>query len=455
MSEQNVTGGRIPPHNIDAEKSVLGAMILSARAASHAFEQLKSEDFYLGAHVRIFESMIRLSSAGSPIDMITLSDRLETDGALEAVGGPSYIAELSEFVPTSSNIYQYAQIVKDDAALRRLIEAASDISNECYEATLEVPQILARAEKRIFDISQKENKKSFVHARQGVEETLKQIEERYANPSAVTGLKSGFPSLDQTLTGFQSGQLVLIAARPSMGKTSLMLDIASNAARLNENAKIAFFQLEMPYEHLIERIISATGRIPLQNIRTGRLNDRNWDSLNTAADELSECDLFFDDTAGVTVMEMLSKCRRLKIEHGLSMVVIDYLQLIASAGISNRGDSRQQEVSEMTRALKLMARELDVPVILGSQLSRAPEQRVDHRPMLSDLRESGAIEQDADIVMFIYRDDYYKLKEGNAAEITNIAEIIIAKQRNGPTGTVELTWDGENATFRDVTTQYD
>ncbi len=454
MSEQKISGGRIPPHNIDAEKSVLGAMILSARAASHAFEQVKPDDFYLGAHVRIFESMISLSVGGSPIDLITLSDRLETDGVLEAVGGPSYIAELSEFVPSTSNIFQYAQIVKADATLRRLIESAGEISDECYEDTLEVSQILTRAEKRIFDISQQENRRSFIPIEQGVNETLKQIEERYANPNAVTGLKSGFPTLDQTLTGFQKAQLILIAARPSMGKTSLMLDIAQSAAMLNEDAKVAVFSLEMPYEHLVERMISSRGHIPLQNIRTGRLNDRNWDSLNEAADSLSSCKIFIDDTAGCTVMEMLSKCRRLKIEHGLSLVVIDYLQLIASAGIK-RKDSRQQEVTEMTRALKLMARELNVPVILGSQLSRAPEQRTDHHPMLSDLRESGAIEQDADIVMFIYRDDYYKLKEGNAAEITNIAEIIIAKQRNGPTGTVELTWDGEHATFRDVTTEYD
>ena len=454
MSEQNVSGGRIPPHNIDAEKSVLGAMILSARAASHAFEQLGPEDFYFGAHIKIFESMTSLAAGGKPIDLITLSDRLETDGVLEAVGGPSYIAELSEFVPTASNIFQYAQIVKDDATLRRMIEAAGEIADECYEASLEVSQILTRAEKRIFDISQKENKRTFVHIEQGVDETLKQIEERYANPNAVTGLKSGFPTLDQTLTGFQKAQLVLIAARPSMGKTSLMLDIARSAAMLNEDAKVAVFSLEMPYEHLVERMISSKGRIPLQNIRTGRLSDRNWDSLNEAADDLSGCQIYIDDTAGCTVMEMMSKCRRLKIEHGLSMVIIDYLQLIASAG-TRRSESRQQEVTEMTRALKLMARELDVPVILGSQLSRAPEQRTDHHPMLSDLRESGAIEQDADIVMFIYRDDYYKLKEGNAAEITNIAEIIIAKQRNGPTGTVELTWDGEHATFRDVTTEYD
>ncbi len=431
MSEQSAVGGRIPPHNIDAEKSVLGAMILSDRAASSAFEGLKAGDFYMGAHVRIFESMIKLSSGGSPIDLITLSDRLETDGVLEAVGGPSYIAELSEFVPTASNIQQYIGIVKADSTLRRLIEAAGEITDECYEDALEVAQILTRAEKRIFDISQKETKKSFIDIEQGVNETLKAIEERYANPNAVTGLRSGFPSMDQTLTGFQPGQLVLIAARPSMGKTSLMLDIASNAARLNEDAKVAFFQLEMPYEHLIERMMSSVGRIPLQNIRTGRLSDKNWDAINDAADELSNCEVFFDDTAGISVMEILSKCRRLKIEHGLSMVVIDYLQLIASAGGSRR-ESRQQEVTEMTRALKLMARELEVPVILGSQLSRAPEQRTDHRPMLSDLRESGAIEQDADIVMFIYRDDYYKMKDGQAAEITNIAEIIVAKQRNGP-----------------------
>jgi len=453
MSEQNAMGGRIPPHNIDAEKSVLGAMILSGRAASHAFELLKPEDFYFGAHVKIFESMMSLSLTGKPIDLITLSDRLETDGVLEAVGGPSYIAELSEFVPTASNIIQYAQIVKADSTLRSLIDAAGEISDECYEDALEVSQILNRAEKRIFDISQKENKRSFIHIEQGVNETLKQIEERYANPNAVTGLKSGFPTLDQTLTGFQKSQLILIAARPSMGKTALMLDIAQNAAMLNEDAKVAIFQLEMPYEHLVERMISSRGRIPLQNIRTGRLNDRNWDSLNEAADDLSGCQIYIDDTAGCTVMEILSKCRRLKIEHGLSLVVIDYLQLIASAR-TKRGDSRQQEVTEMTRALKLMARELEVPVILGSQLSRAPEQRTDHHPMLSDLRESGAIEQDADIVMFIYRDDYYKLKEGNAAEITNIAEILISKQRNGPTGTVELTWDGEHTTFRDVTNEY-
>lgn len=428
-------------------------MILSGRAASHAFELLKPEDFYFGAHVKIFESMMSLSLTGKPIDLITLSDRLETDGVLEAVGGPSYIAELSEFVPTASNIIQYAQIVKADSTLRSLIDAAGEISDECYEDALEVSQILNRAEKRIFDISQKENKRSFVHIAQGVDETLKQIEERYANPNAVTGLKSGFPTLDQTLTGFQKSQLILIAARPSMGKTALMLDIAQNAAMLNEDAKVAIFQLEMPYEHLVERMISSRGRIPLQNIRTGRLNDRNWDSLNEAADDLSGCQIYIDDTAGCTVMEILSKCRRLKIEHGLSLVVIDYLQLIASAR-TKRGDSRQQEVTEMTRALKLMARELEVPVILGSQLSRAPEQRTDHHPMLSDLRESGAIEQDADIVMFIYRDDYYKLKEGNAAEITNIAEILISKQRNGPTGTVELTWDGEHTTFRDVTNEY-
>jgi replicative DNA helicase len=238
-----------------------------------------------------------------------------------------------------------------------------------------------------------------------------------------------------------------------MGKTALMLNITQQAALLNPGCKIAIFQLEMPYEHLIERMISSLGRVPMQNIRTGRLSDKDWDSLAEASDSLGSCDIFIDDTPSVSVMEILSKCRRLKIEHGLSLIIIDYLQLIASS--SKKSDSRQQEVSEMSRMLKLMARELDVPIIVGSQLSRAPEQRADHRPMLSDLRESGAIEQDADVVMFLYRDDYYKIKEGNAAEITNIAEIIVAKQRNGPTGVVELTWDGENASFRDVTTAYD
>ncbi|MCK5128604.1 MAG: replicative DNA helicase [Clostridiales bacterium] len=454
MSQQNIAGGRIPPHNLDAEKSLLGAMILSQKAASQGIERLNSEDFYLGAHARIFESMIELAAKGNSIDLITLSDRLETDGALEAVGGPSYVAELSQFVPTASNMQQYINIVKSDSTLRRLIEASGEITDECYEDTLELSQILAGAEKRIFDISQKENKRSFVNMKQGVSETLKTIEERYANPSAVTGLKSGFPTMDKRLTGFQPGQLILIAARPSMGKTALMLDIAQQTARLNDDAKIAVFQLEMPYEHLIERMISGIGSIPLQNIRTGRLTDKNWDTLNETADTLSDCKIFIDDSSGVTVMEMLSKCRRLKIEHGLSLVIIDYLQLMSSVG-KRQSESRQQEVSSITRALKLMARELEVPVILGSQLSRAPEQRVDHHPMLSDLRESGAIEQDADIVMFIYRDDYYKQKEGRTDEITNIAEIMIAKQRNGPTGTVELSWDAENASFRDITTVYD
>lgn len=453
MSQQNSQGGRIPPHNLDAEKSILGAMVLSQNAASHAMERLKPNDFYQGAHARIFESMISLASKGQPIDLITLSDRLETDGVLQAVGGPAYIAELSQFVPTASNIAQYVEIVKSDSTLRQLIQAAGEITDECYADTMELSQILTSAEKRIFDISQKENKKSFIHVEQGVDKTLKDIEERYANPSSITGLKSGFPTLDNRLTGFHPAQLILIAARPSMGKTALMLNITQQAAMLNENCNIAIFQLEMPYEHLIERMMSSLGRIPMQNIRTGRLSDKDWDSLSEASDKLGSCDIFIDDTPSVSVMEILSKCRRLKIEHGLSMVIIDYLQLIASS--SKKSDSRQQEVSEMSRMLKLMARELDVPVIVGSQLSRAPEQRADHRPMLSDLRESGAIEQDADVVMFLYRDDYYKIKEGNAAEITNIAEVIVAKQRNGPTGVVELTWDGENATFRDVTTAYD
>ncbi len=458
MSQQNTSGGRIPPHNLDAEKSILGAVILSVYAATHAMENIQPEDFYSGAHARIFESMIQLAAKGQPIDLITLSDRLETDGALEAVGGPSYISELSEFVPTASNINQYTKIVKSDSTLRQLIRAAGEISDECYADTLEVHEILARAEKRIFDISQKENKKSFIHIQQGVDETLKNVEERFANPNAVTGLKTGFPTLDNRTTGFQEAQLILVASRPSMGKTALMLNFAQQVAFFNEGACIAIFSLEMPYEHLVERMMSSTGDIPLQNIRTGRLSDKNWDSLNEAADKLGVCDIFIDDTAGATVMEMMSKCRRLKIEHGLSMVVIDYLQLISSAGINTRS-SRQQEVSEITRALKLMARELNIPVILGSQLSRAPEQRDNHHPLLSDLRESGAIEQDADIVMFIYRADYYAKKdahkEGGLPEITNIAEIMIAKQRNGPTGTIELTWDAENTSFRDITTVYD
>ncbi len=456
MSGERSSQGRVPPHSLDAEKSVLGAVLLSPSSGAIAMQRLIAEDFYLGAHGRIFEAMIALSYASKPVDLVTLSHRLEVDGVLEAVGGYAYLAELSEFVPTAGNIALYAQIVKSYSTLRKLIGACGTITQDCFDANKEAGDILADAEKAIFNISQTENAQSFVHIKKGVNDSLDIIEERFNNPGAVTGLKSGFPSLDNKTTGMHPGELILVAGRPAMGKSTFGLNIAQQAAFENPGCNVAIFSLEMPYEQISERYLSSVSGILYQNIRTGRMEMSDWDKLGTAADKLGGCGIYIDDTPGITVMEMLSKCRRLKMEHGLSLIVIDYLQLISSAGSKSR-DSRQQEISEITRAMKIMAMELGLPIILLSQLSRAVEQRQDKRPILSDLRESGAIEQDADVVIFIYRDDYYKQEEAKVdpSVITNEAEIIIRKQRNGPTGTVRLTFDGSCVRFRDIEDRYD
>jgi len=448
---------RVPPHNIDAEKSVLGAMMISKRAGAIAMENLRAADFYFGAHARIFETMAQLYNSAMPIDLVTLSDSLEKAGVLDAVGGYSYLADISTFVPTAANVGQYAKIVRNNSLLRQLIDASGKIAQECFEASRDVEDIIASAEKAIFDISQQGMAHSFVHIKDSVIEVLGEIEKRFNEPGLVTGLRVGFPTLDDKLTGLHGGELVLLASRPGMGKTAIALNMAQQAARFNgDNTIIAYFSLEMPYSQLVERMLSTVGEIELANLRSGRMSGDDWDKLSDAADKLGGTDIYIDDTPGITVMEMTSKCRRLKIEHGLSMVVIDYLQLISSAG-GGRRDSRQQEISEITRYLKVMAMELGVPVLLLSQLSRAPEQRQSHRPVLSDLRESGSIEQDADIVMFIYRQDYYRQEDGAAdpGAATNEAEIIVAKHRNGSTGTINMVWDGQRVCFREVSYQYE
>ena len=446
---------RVPPHNLDAEKSVLGAMMLSKRAGAAAMENLTPADFYFGAHARIFEAMETLFNAAKPIDLVTLSDRLEKDGVLEAVGGYAYVADISGFVPTPANVEQYIKIVKGHSLLRRMIDASGTISQDCFEASRETDEILSAAEKAVFDVSQQGMSRSFVHIRDSVNTVLAEIEQKYHEPRAVTGLRTGFPSLDNKLTGLHGGELVLLASRPGVGKTALALNIAQQAARFNgDGTVVAYFSLEMPYTQLVERMLSTVGGIDLGNIRSGRLSNDDWDNISNAADELGRCDIYIDDSSAITVMEMLSKCRRLRIERGLSLIVVDYLQLISSAGTGRR-ESRQQEITEITRYLKVLAMELDVPVLLISQLSRATEQRQSHRPILSDLRESGSIEQDADVVLFIFRQDYYA-QEGTQQDpsaVANEAEIIVSKHRNGSTGSIKMLWDGAKVRF--IETPYD
>lgn len=452
MSEVKNNIGRIPPHNIHAEKSILGAMILSNMACATAMQSLIDKDFYLLAHQKIYEAMFDLHLNSKEVDLVTLSDKLDMLGVLEVVGGYDYLAEISEFVPIVSNIEQYINIVKNDSILRQLIDAAGLISEDCFNDDKETSTVISNAEKAIFDISQSKTSKSFIHVRAAANEVIDIIDFRYNHPNSLIGLKTGYPQMDKMLLGLKPSELILIASRPSMGKTALGLNIAQQAAFLSD-AKVAMFSLEMPYEQLIERMMSSIGELELQKIKTGALTDNDWDKLGTASDEIGNCNIFIDDTSSITIPEIISKCRRLKIEKGVDLVIIDYLQLLSS---SKRNESRLQEISEMTRMLKIMAMDLAVPVILLSQLSRAPEQRKDHRPILSDLRDSGTIEQDADVVMFVYRQAYYdeRNSEIDPSMITNTAEIIVAKNRSGPTGVIELAWDGSIVKFMDVDTHH-
>ena len=423
---------RILPHSMEAEQSVIGSMIMDREAIVVASELVTGEDFYSRQYGILFETMVELHNEGKPVDLVTLQDRLKEKDVPPEVSSLEFVRDLITAVPTSANIKYYAGIVAEKATLRKLIRLNEEIANTCYAGKESLEVILEDTEKKIFEVVQKRNTGEFVPIRQVVMNAMDRIERASKNKGAVTGIATGFADLDYRTAGMQPADLVLIAARPSMGKTAFVLNIAEHVA-FKLNKTIAIFSLEMSKEQLVNRLFSLESKVDSQHIRTGQLSDQEWEKLIESAGVIGKSNLIIDDTPGISIAELRSKCRKSKLEHDLSMSIIDYLQLMSGSG---RTDSRQQEISDISRSLKAIARELSVPVLALSQLSRAVEQRPDHRPMLSDLRESGAIEQDADVVMFIYRDEYYN----HDTERPGIAEIIIAKQRNGPIGTVELAW---------------
>lgn len=423
---------RVPPQNIEAEQAVLGAILLDSDALVTAMERVSSDDFYRGSHQRIFEAMIELAQEDEPVDLITLTARLQNKQELEEAGGVTYLSELANAVPTAANVDYYAQIVEEKSMLRRLIRTATQIVSNGYASSEDVGLMLNDAEQRILEISQRRSSSGFVSIRDVLMEVFERVEFLYSHKGGTTGIPSGFHDLDKMTSGFQRSDLIIVAARPSVGKTAFALNIAQNVG-VRAKETVAIFSLEMGAAQLVQRMVCAESNVDAQRMRTGFLESDDWEKLTMAIGALSKANIYIDDSPGITVADIRAKCRRLKQEKGLGMILIDYLQLISGRG---KGDNRQQEVSEISRTLKQIARELDVPVIALSQLSRGVEQRQDKRPMMSDLRESGSIEQDADIVAFLYRDDYYD-KE---TEKKNIIEIIIAKQRNGPVGTVELAF---------------
>ena len=432
---------RIPPHSVEAEQSVLGSILLDKEAMISVSETLVPEDFYKEAHKVIYESMLKLYNSQSEIDLITLTDELRDQGYLDDIGGIAYITSLSTVVPTTSNIKYYVNIVKEKSISRQLISAANDIINLGYDGSAKVEYVLENAEKKIFDISQERATNDFQPINQVISEALSMLEKLYEEKNDVTGLTTGFRDLNKKINGLQRSDLLLIAARPAMGKTAFALNLVQNAA-LKGDASVAVFSLEMSKEQLVQRMIASQSTVELKKIKTGTLADNDWPRITDGMAILSGAKIHIDDTPGIKISELRSKCRKLKIEKGLDLVLIDYLQLMEGEG---QNESRQQEIAKISRSLKILAKELDCPVVALSQLSRAPEQRADHRPMLSDLRESGSIEQDADIVMFLYRDEYYNPD----TERKNIGEVIVAKNRHGETGTVELVWFGEIQKFAD------
>ncbi|KKB37445.1 replicative DNA helicase [Bacillus thermotolerans] len=431
---------RVPPQSIEAEQAVLGAIFLEPSALTVASEILIPEDFYRTAHQKIYNTMLKLNDYGQAVDVVTVTEELASVKDLEDVGGVSYLTELAESVPTAANIEYYARIVEEKSLLRRLIRTATTIAQEGYNREDEVDALLDEAEKSIMEVAQRKNVSAFHNIKDVLVRTYDNIEMLHNRKGEVTGIPTGFAELDHMTAGFQRNDLIIVAARPSVGKTAFALNIAQNVATKTDET-VAIFSLEMGAEQLVMRMLCAEGNINAQNLRTGALTDEDWRKLTMAMGSLSNSGIYIDDTPGIRIGEIRSKCRRLKQEQGLGMILIDYLQLIQGSGRS--GENRQQEVSEISRSLKALARELEVPVIALSQLSRGVEQRQDKRPMMSDIRESGSIEQDADIVAFLYRDDYYDKETENK----NIIEIIIAKQRNGPVGTVQLAFIKEYNKF--------
>ena len=424
---------RVMPNSVEAEQSVIGAMMMDREAIMSAAEVLHPEDFYYHQYGVMFEAMTELHNEGKPVDLVTLQDRLKEKNVAPEVYSLDMVRELFNAVPTSANVRSYAQIVHDKAVLRRLIQTNEQIMNDCYAGTQSVDEILEETEKKVFNLLKDSNATEHVPVRQIALDVLGRIEAAAKNKSPITGVPSGFMDLDYKTSGFQPSDMILIAARPSMGKTAFVLNIAQHVA-FKKNLSVAIFSLEMSKEQLVNRLFAQESRVNSQNLRTGNLSDDDWDKLIESVGVIGNSKLMIDDTPGISISELRSKCRKFKLEQGLDLIIIDYLQLMS--GSKKNQDNRQQEVAEISRSLKVLAREMNCPVIALSQLSRAVESRNDKRPMLSDLRESGSIEQDADVVMFIYRDEYYN-KDTTDKGIT---EIIIAKQRNGPVGTVNRVW---------------
>ncbi|MCM3597263.1 MULTISPECIES: replicative DNA helicase [Bacillaceae] len=439
---------RIPPQNIEAEQAVLGAIFLEPASLITASEILIPEDFYRASHQKIYNVMLKLADKGEPVDLVTVTSELADANLLEEIGGVSYLSDLANAVPTAANIEYYGRIVEEKSILRRLIRTATTIAQDGYSREDEVDVLLNEAEKNIMEVSQRKNAGAFQNIKDVLVQTYDNIELLHTRKGDITGIATGFTELDRMTAGFQRNDLIIVAARPSVGKTAFALNIAQNVAtKTDEN--VAIFSLEMGADQLVMRMLCAEGNINAQNLRTGNLTPEDWGKLTMAMGSLSDSGIFIDDTPGIRVSEIRAKCRRLKQESGLGMILIDYLQLIQGSGRNK--DNRQQEVSEISRTLKSLARELKVPVIALSQLSRGVEQRQDKRPMMSDIRESGSIEQDADIVAFLYRDDYYDKESENK----NIIEIIIAKQRNGPVGTVSLAFVKEYNKFVNLERRFD
>lgn len=423
---------RIMPNSLEAEQSVIGSMIMDRDAIVTVMEMLSQEDFYHQQYGLLFQAMIELFNAGQPVDLVTLQNKLRSMNVPAEVSSLEFVRDLLTAIPTSANVKSYAQIVKDKAVLRRLIKITEEIENQCYADTGELEDILADTERNVFGLLQNRSGGDYVPIKEIVLNALEKIELASKTQGNVTGIPTGFVDLDYKMSGLQPSDFILVAARPSMGKTAFVLNIAQYVA-FHENMATAIFSLEMSKEQLVNRLFSLESRVDAQVLRSGNLADTDWEKLIEGAGVIGNSHLIIDDTPGISISELRSKCRKFKLEHDLKLIIIDYLQLMSGSG---RPESRQQEISEISRSLKGLARELNVPVIALSQLSRAVEQRPEHRPMLSDLRESGAIEQDADVVMFIYRDDYYN----KDTDLKNIAEISIAKQRNGPIGTINLVW---------------
>lgn len=432
---------RVMPHNIEAEQSVVGAMLMDKDAILTAAEIVSGQDFYQTAYGVIFDSMVELFNEGKPVDLVTLQERLKEKDVPPEIASLEFVRDLVSAVPTSANVKYYAQIVADKSMLRKLIKLNDEISNTCYAGKESLEAILETTEKSMFQLLQQRNTGEYVPIRQVVLNALDRIEKASKSKGTVTGIPTGFIDLDYKLSGLQPSDLILVAARPSMGKTAFVLNIAQYVAFKKDRAT-AIFSLEMSKEQLVNRLFSLESQVDAQALRTGNMKDSDWEKLIEGAGIIGKSKLIIDDTPGISVSELRSKCRKYKLEHGLDLIIIDYLQLMTGS-VGKRSESRQQEISEISRSLKAIAREMEAPVIALSQLSRACEQRADHRPMLSDLRESGAIEQDADVVAFLYRDEYYFPD----TEKKNQAELIIAKQRNGPTGTVDLTWMGQYTKF--------